>query len=175
MIIVVTGLIGSGKTTAAFYLTKLLKANLIDADMAGRKVLQRNDIKKKLVSVFGKEILTNNKINRKNLGNIVFRSKNSLLKLDKIVHPLMIKEIKKNLNGKINIIDAALFYELKLNEIADKVILIKSSKKILKKRLGKRYYISLLQKEPKKPDVVISNNGTKKEFFAKLRNKAKDS
>ena len=45
-------------------------------------------VKQKLVDTFGKEILTNNTIDRKKLGKIVFSSKDDMKKLESIAHNL---------------------------------------------------------------------------------------
>jgi len=98
MIIGITGSIGSGKTTAAKIFSKYHYTR-IDADEIGHELLKSNKkIKNKLITYFGNEIIgKNGNIDRKKLGGIVFNDKNELKKLNSIMHPLIINEIKNKI------------------------------------------------------------------------------
>ena len=49
------------------------------------------------ILIRGHQILTKNKIDRRKLKNIVFYKKGKLKKLNKIIHPFIIKEVKKKI------------------------------------------------------------------------------
>lgn len=171
MIIGVTGVFGSGKTTVANLLARK-GYKRINADETGHKLLNKKDIKNKVVKEFGKGILTKGKIDRKKLKKIVFHNKNELKKLNKIIHPEIIKEIKKIIKkSKKNIvIDGALLIEAKALNLIDKLIVVKISKKEQMKRLLKKKKYTgaevnhilrsqLSQKEKLKyADIVVDNS-----------------
>lgn len=182
MNICVTGQAGSGKTTVCKILREIDKnIKIIDADKIGHSLLNNSSVKNKLIKKFGNKILTKDKINRKKLAKIAFSNVENLQKLNKIIHPLLIKEIKNKINKqKINIIDAALFYELKLANICDKIIIIKTSKKnILQRNKNKNIkHILKMQKIIKAKGIILDNNKGKKELknnlrkvFVKIKNK----
>ncbi|MFC1691647.1 dephospho-CoA kinase [Nanoarchaeota archaeon] len=174
MIIIVTGKIGSGKSSFANYFSKK-GYKLIDVDKIGHNALMNKSIKSKIIKEFGKEILTQNKINRTKLGEIVFNNKNKLRILNKITHNYITKkvkqEIKKSKSKKI-IVDLALWDKIKVKH--DKLILVRASLGNRQKRLkGKKSSylkkINKFQKEPKKYDYLINNNTSKLELRKKAR------
>lgn len=82
MIICICGKSGSGKSTIA----KLIKKNKpnsihIDIDKIGHISHSDEIVKQKLIDTFGEMILTDDNIDRKKLGKIVFSSKNKMKKL----------------------------------------------------------------------------------------------
>ena len=146
MILGITGSIGSGKTTAAKIFSRYHYSR-IDADEIGHSLMNNKRLKNKLIKNFGNEILSRNKnIDRKKLGNIVFTDKNKLKKLNLIMHPLIITEIKtkfKKIQKKYGgdskiIIDAPLLLETNLKNYVDKVIVVKADKNKIIMRLNKK-------------------------------------
>lgn len=148
MIIGITGSIGSGKTTAA-NLFKKYGFKVINADKIGHQVMKKGSIAhKKIISEFGSGILDKNKnINRKKLGEIVFSDYVKLKKLNLIMHPLILSEIKDSIekigkqckNKKNIVIDAPLLLETPAKKLVEKVIVVKANKKAIMKRLSKKY------------------------------------
>jgi dephospho-CoA kinase len=168
MIYGITGIFGCGKSTVA----KLFKGyRIINADKIGHKLLDKKPIKDKIIKKFGIPILTKNKIDRKKLKNIVFYNHKELIKLNKIIHPYLIKEIKYQIKRqKKAVVDAALLIELKLHKYVDKVIVVRINKeKSIKRVLNKKKYnkkeinnifkLQLSQKEKLKyADIVVDNS-----------------
>jgi dephospho-CoA kinase len=163
MIICVTGYYGSGKSTAA----RMLGLRVISADRLGREAFSER--KKEIKNLFG--TLDKNKIKE-----MIFSDVGLLNRFNRIVHPLLIRKlnnvIHKNKNRNL-IIDAALYYNLKLDKLCNKVILVKRDKekiiKTLKEQKEDVERIISKQKIPKKADFVINNNGTKDELKLKAR------
>ena len=113
-----TGNIACGKTVVARMLEEL-GAKIIDADYIARLVVEPSEQAwKDIVERFGHEILNPNRtINRKKLGDIVFRDEEKREELNRITHPRIIDKIKSMLDEyrkeKVNvvIIEAALIVE----------------------------------------------------------------
>jgi len=144
MVIGLTGLIGSGKSTAAniFRATGFV---IIDADQIGKEVVNHNpELLGKLVRLFGVEILTKNrKLNRSKLAVLAFANEISHLKLNRAVHPYLLKELRLKLSHlkkikKNVVIDAALLLDWNLDKICDYVFLIHASEKLRQTRIAKR-------------------------------------
>lgn len=179
IILGITGSFGTGKTTVAGFF-KPYGAKIIDADKIAHSLIKpKTKIGKKITANFGKEILKNNStIDRKKLARIVFSKKGLLKKLNRIIHPEVIRIIKKQIklsHEKIVILDAPLLLEAGLRRAVDKLVVVKISKseqiKRIRKRLGLREadilkrinsQISLRQKA-RLADFVIDNSKSKKE------------
>ena len=147
MIIGITGSIGSGKTAAAKLFSKH-HFNKIDADEMGHNLIKENkELKNRLVETFGTRIADKNgDVDRKKLGGIVFNGKNELKKLNSIMHPLIINEIKNKIkkiqkecgaDAKI-IIDAPLLIETKLKNYVDRIVVVKTDMRKIFERIGER-------------------------------------
>lgn len=178
-IVGITGGIATGKSTAAsFFQAK--DYPVIDADKLGHEIIERSHVKQKLRQKFGNGILNNTKIDREKLGKLVFNDPGKLQLLNSVVHPVLIAEIKKQVNSldcEIIFIDAALILEWGMDEFCDSVILIVANKEIQIDRLKKyRNYntdkaksrISAQHFLPEKADFIISNNSTLSQFNTKL-------
>ena len=189
MILGITGSIGSGKTTIAKLFSKHWYSR-IDADGAGHQIIKKNpDAYRKIVDEFGNEILDKSRnIDRKKLGNIVFSDDKKLRKLNLIMHPLIIKEIKNQIkkiqkkcgNDAKIIIDAPLLLETKTKNLVGKVIVVESNKKNAIKRLNKKYSKEQIEKilksqmplneKLKHADFVIDNNKDLKHLEKQVEN-----
>lgn len=153
MIIGLTGGSGSGKSTVA----EILKQHdmlIIDCDkIAHEIILKGNDTYIELINIFGENILDSSKqIDRKKLGNIVFKDKGKLNLLNECTHKHIVNKvkeiIKENLNNKdINaiVIDAPLLIEANLHTIVDEVWAVYADTDIRIQRLIKRDNITLEQ------------------------------
>lgn len=95
LVLGITGGIGSGKSLVTKIMKKVFHSAVIDTDSIGHELLLRNGkAYKRVVAVFGKEILSEDgEINRKKLGEIVFSERKKLEELNSIVHPLVEEEV----------------------------------------------------------------------------------
>jgi len=182
LIVGLTGGVGSGKSIVAL-MFKDLGAKIIDADKLGHGViLPYKSAWKKIVKLFGKDILQNDLIiDRKKLGKIVFANQDLLKKLNEITHPKITKLIKKEINlaknktrsqEKILVIDAALIYEAKIDRLMDKIIVVYIDEDEQIKRLIKRNNLSKkealqriksqipMKEKAKMADYVIDNSNS---------------
>lgn len=146
MIICLCGKSGSGKSTVA-NLIKQKNPNCIhvDIDKIGHKSHSDQFVKNELINTFGKGILTDNIIDRKKLGKIVFSNKEEMIKLEKITWGYMEKEIDKIINNnkdKIIVLDYFCLPKTKYFESCDLRILIDVPYDIRKRRIMLRDNIS---------------------------------
>jgi dephospho-CoA kinase len=143
MIIGSCGKSGSGKSTLARTVFELRKDNAVylDIDKIGHDVLLLPSVKKELVSTFGESILSENNVDRKKLGSIVFDSRNEMKKLSDITWHYMQLEIDNIINqnkDKIIILDWILLPITKYFNMCDVKILLDIPYEIRKQRAIKR-------------------------------------
>jgi len=146
MIICICGKSGSGKSTIAKLIQEKRPNSIhIDIDKIGHMSHSDKIVKQKLIDTFGKMILTDNNIDRKKLGKIVFSSKDEMRKLEIITWGYMEQEIDKiikNNKDKIIILDYLLLPRTKYFNNCDLRILVDIPYEIRKERVMKRDNIS---------------------------------
>jgi dephospho-CoA kinase len=144
-IIGLTGGIGSGKSTVAGFLAEL-GAVVLDADKVGHEILETDDeVQQEIVDNFGKQVLDHKgHIDRKKLANIVFKDRESLIKLNLITHPPIYRRAQVILKGyqadgvEIVVIDAPLLIEAGWATRVDETWLTVAPKEVIIERLEKR-------------------------------------
>jgi len=138
MIICLCGKSGSGKSTIA----KLIPNSIhVDIDKIGHKSHSNYIVKQRLINTFGNSILTDNNIDRKKLGKIVFSNKSEMKKLEEITWNYMEKEIDKIIDSnkeKIIILDYILLPLTKYFNSSNLKILLDIPYEIRKQRVIKR-------------------------------------
>ncbi len=167
----VTGSIASGKTTVAKLLSGK-KYPLFNADREVSKIYRQNSFKNQICKKF--KLKNKNNIKSK-LKKIISADKKSLGKLEKIIHPLVRRELakfsNKNKNKNLLIFEIPLLIESKLMKNYDKIIFVNSKKALRLKRYLKRgksrKIFNLLDKRQLPPvkkikfcDYVINNNNS---------------
>jgi dephospho-CoA kinase len=128
----VTGNIACGKSTVACFF-KGRNSLLIDADNLGHRILAvGTPVYRKVVKSFDSNILKPNKaIDRVKLSGIVFAQPGALGKLNRIMHPELIRRIKQLIlssKKKLIILDAALIIEAGLIKLVDKLVVVTAGK-----------------------------------------------
>ena len=131
LIIGLTGGIGSGKTSVAAKL-RALGARVFDADEAAKNaVLPGTEGFFKVVESFGPQIVdADGKLNRMALAEIVFNDKESLKRLEEIIHSYVWQETDKFLNAcreageRAVILDIPLLIECGWHQKVDEVWLV---------------------------------------------------
>ncbi|MDU5418342.1 dephospho-CoA kinase [Peptoniphilus harei] len=190
-IIGLTGSISTGKTQVSNYLRNRGE-KVIDADLIAREVVDLEPVKEKIKEVFGDDIYKDDELDRKALGEIVFRDKEKRQVLNEIEHPeiyrIILEEVK-NSKGRVFVDIPLLFESQHLNEKYgldfDEVWLVYVNRETQVKRLIKRDRISrgyALEKinsqmsvEDKKimADVIIDNSGSLEETFKQVEENLK--
>lgn len=148
MIIVgLTGVIGSGKSTVSHILSEL-GAYTIDADEISRTVLDKDTPAYfETVEHFGRKILSSDgTINRKELAKIVFNNKAELDVLNCITHKYIFikmqnmfdKYISASGSGDMIVLDVPLLFSDDFNIKYDKSVVVTASREIIIKRVMRR-------------------------------------
>ena len=141
MLITITGASGSGKSSISEYFCSLDK-NIVhlNIDTVGHEVLDMPEIKKIISEKFNLKI-ENDKINRKELGDLIFNNHQNMKQLSditwKAMESLIDNFISENRN-KIVILDWILIPKTKYFNISDISILIKSDFNTRMKRATRR-------------------------------------
>jgi dephospho-CoA kinase len=178
-IIGILGGIGAGKSAAAAEFAKL-GCEVINADKIAHELLEKPSVKKKVVGFFGHALLNRRgKIDHKKLAKIVFADGSKLAALNKIIHPLVLKEVReliRQINHKKRVkaivLDMPLLVEVGWAKRCDKLIFVKCKKKIRAERAKKmgifdknelkkreNFQISLDKKETIADNTIDNNSG----------------
>jgi len=186
MIIGLTGGIASGKSTASKFIGTL-GGKIIDVDMVARdSVMPGTKVLDEIEKTFGHNvILENGELDRKLLGSIVFQDKKKLEELNKITHKDIRIRTQKILDGLVNqgeraiIVDAALLFEIGLDEFTDVVWYICADENSRVERLKIRNGYTEIealnrirsQNEgvKKRADEIVMNNGSVQDLENRLR------
>ncbi len=135
-IIGILGGIASGKSSIASIFGKS-GCKVIDADKIAHKILERKNIKKKIVDLFGQSVLDSTGIiDHKKLARLVFADAVRLSSINGIIHPLVIKRIEElikrfNSQNKVNaiVLDIPLLVEIGWAKRCDRLIFVDCSEK----------------------------------------------
>lgn len=144
-VIGLTGGIGAGKSEAARILAGF-GAVVIDADAEGHRAYARGSIGwRRLVEIFSSGILNDDQeIDRGKLGQLVFANPQALAWLNAAIHPLIRQQVSKAIeqhrqNGEhAVVIDAALLYQAKWDDLADVVWVVSARPDVVLERMQQR-------------------------------------
>ena len=179
-----TGSIASGKSTAAKIFTNL-GANVISADRIARDITnQDKSVISKISKKFGANSLDEKgQINRAHLRNIIFQDSNSRIWLENLLHPLIRKEIEKEIHAcknKFCVIEIPLLKSREPFPYLDHVLLITTDKKTKLRRIIERdncnpeQALQILKAQPSHKeyadisDTIIANDGQIHELQNKI-------
>ena len=184
MILGVTGCPGSGKSVLAASMAERGWI-LIDADRAGKDVVERDDvILGELSRIFGADILgPEGKLDRRLLARRAFSSPENTRLLNGVVHPALIRRILGMIDlrreaGENAVVDCALIYEWGIEKNFDRVLCVRADEDIRRSRLTsrdnrspeeiERLFLSQIPEREKvlRADIVLANNGTWEELAA---------
>ncbi len=177
---------GSGKSTVATYM-KEKGAYIIDADEVSHKICEPGQpglaaVKERFDPYFFNE---DGSLNRKRMGRHVFADKAELRKLEDVLHPIILMEVKKELakrkDEELIVIDCALLVKTGLYHFADEVWHVKAETDTKIERICSRdnipYDQALNRLRNQMPDeelmryadVVLMNDGTKEMILEQVR------
>ena len=184
-VIGLTGGIGSGKSLAAEYFADL-GALVIDADQLARSAIERGSTGfDEVVTVFGDSILKNGDIDRRALGELVFKDHELKAKLENIIHPWVRNEFEEavaSLKGdEVLVYEIPLMFETNAQDRFDVVITVEAAMDNRISRLrAKGLHISEIEsriaaqatREQRESiaDFLIENDGSEDDLLRKVEN-----
>lgn len=185
LVIALTGGIGAGKSLVAQYFSEL-GARVVDADQLSRIAIERGSAGfDEVITRFGESILHNGDIDRKALGEIIFKDKNAKAVLEAIIHPrvreLFFEVVNDLTADEILIYEIPLLVETGAATNFDQIITVEADLEIRKSRLLKRgMFISEIesrlaaQASPAEREAVathvIENSGDEDQLLRKVEN-----
>ena len=144
MIIGITGKSGVGKSTYARELQSQSGYTLITVDEICHKVLNDPSVTPVLLSIFGDEVIKNDEVDRKYLGDLVFENRHKYDGLTRLVWNKVKSYIDEIIKSEENIIiEWILLPHTNYWGICDKRILITTDESVRKSRAMSRDNISL--------------------------------
>ena len=184
-VIGLTGGIGCGKSLAAQYFAEL-GALVIDADQLARAAIERgSDGFDEVVALFGDSILKDGNIDRRALGELIFKDPIAKTKLENIIHPFVRREFEEavaSLNGdQVLVYEIPLLVETNAHEKFDLVITVESEMENRIARLrGRGMHISEIEgriaaqatreQRIEVADFLIENDGSEDELLRQVEN-----
>lgn len=140
-VIGLTGNIGSGKSIVS-NIFEVLKVPVYHADAESKKLLQNDDVKSSVRSIFKNVYDENGQVDRKKLATIVFNDQNLLLRLNEILHPLVRENFHQWLRSKTEhpyvLNEAAIIFESGFENEFNNIVLVTCPQEIAIERVIKR-------------------------------------
>lgn len=187
LVLGLTGGIATGKSTADKFFEKK-KIPVVDADKIAHRIYDiGKPAWKEIKNKFGDEYLNSDQtINRKKLGQLVFTNKDKLALLNAITHPIILEEIQMQINSykdkfvPLIIVDMPVLFESGAQKYCDQTLVITLPQNMQIERLMARNSLTKqeaidrihsqmpLSEKEAKATYVVSNIGTKKDLENKL-------
>tara|TARA_Y100000991_G_C21911584_1_gene322558 strand:+ start:89 stop:664 length:576 start_codon:yes stop_codon:yes gene_type:complete len=153
--VAVTGIIGSGKSTAAS-LFKNLGIPVFVADESAKDLMQNDsNVIDKLLYYFGDIVYENGKLNKYYISERIFNNSSDLKFVNSLVHPLVNDRFESWCNVQRSsyiIYESALVFENESEDIFDEIICIKTPINIIHQRINQRENYSF-----EKTNKIIKN------------------
>jgi len=185
LVVALTGGIGAGKSLVAQYFSEL-GARVVDADQLSRIAIERgSEGFDEVITRFGESVLSNGDIDRKALGEIIFKDKSAKADLEAIIHPrvreLFFEVVNDLAADEILIYEIPLLVETGASSNFDQIITVEAELEIRKSRLLKRgMFISEIesrlaaQASPAEREAaathIIENSGDEDQLLRKVEN-----
>lgn len=180
IILGVTGGIATGKSTVVDVFRKA-GVSIVDGDLIAREIVEPGQpALKALVAAFGEEILTEDRLNRKKLGEIVFNDPAKRQLLDRLLDGYLrgaitdqIKDAAKK--APLVVADIPLLYEADYQQYMDQVAVVYIPKELQLTRLMQRDHLTKeaalqrmksqlsIEEKRQKADFLFDNQGTREE------------
>jgi dephospho-CoA kinase len=181
LVVGLAGGVGSGKSTIAALFRKW-GARVLDADALGHRVLDQPDVRNRLVRLWGPGLLRDGRIDRRALAAVAFRSGRSVERLNRTVHPAILRALRKEVRRSRGwlVLDAALLFETGIDVLCDRIVFVQASRAERIRRTAARGWTSgelarreRFQRPPaykkKQADFVIDNAGPRSRTTSQAR------
>lgn len=177
LVVGLTGPTGAGKSQVAQQFGKR-GFLVIDTDRIAREVTQKGSpVLAQLAQAFGKGILLDGELDRKELARCAFRTKAGQKKLNAITHPAIIARSKEEIENWAKkgytkfVLDVPLLFESGMDSLCDKTVSVLADRAVRRERILRRDGLTPEQAEQRmqiqnedafyqsRSDAVIWNNG----------------
>jgi len=180
LVVGVTGIMGSGKTTVSRFLEEK-GARVINTDVLARQLMEQSGpVREKIRKTFGEDSYTSDgRLDAKKIASLVFQNPEALNRLNAIVHPEVIRAIRDEIRKLaqadfrgILVVDAPLIFETGLAGVMDETLVVAASEDVCVERVVKRSGLSPeevrarlrnqwpLEKKMALADRVVWNDGS---------------
>ncbi len=136
-----TGGIGSGKTTVC-QLFADYSIPIIDADIIARQLVEPGQpALDKIIKQFGPEILSDDALDRKKLGRIIFADPDKKKQLESILHPAIHQQLKQQAalqQSPYCILAIPLLLETSMENLVDRILVIDCPVELQRERVKQR-------------------------------------
>jgi dephospho-CoA kinase len=180
-----TGGIGSGKTTVC-QLFADYSIPIIDADIIARQLVEPGQpALDEIIRQFGHDILSNDSLDRKKLGKIIFADKEKKKQLESILHPAIYQRLKQQastLQSPYCILAIPLLLETGMEDLVDRILVIDCPVALQYQRVKQRDALSDQQidqiiasqisrdERQKQADDIIDNSKSPIELAEQVKN-----
>ena len=146
VVIGVTGGLGTGKSTVAA-MFRQLGAVVLDADVMARQLMEPKRIAwRRIVEAFGRKVVNEDAtINRKRLAEIVFQDGQQRARLERIMHPQVLRGIRQEVRRLLRqrgvpavVLDVPLLVEVGAQEFVDVLVVVTAPREVCETRLARR-------------------------------------
>lgn len=139
--IAITGGVASGKTSVCQFF-KELGAYIVNADAIVHELLVPNtDLGQQIIRQFGPEIIKNGQISRRILAEKAFKDPKQLEKLEKLIHPAVLRKIEELFANARNkgsytsfVVEIPLLFEIGAEDFYDVIVTVFSDETLARKR-----------------------------------------
>ncbi len=146
VVIGVTGGVGTGKSTVA-KMFKQLGATVLDADVIAHQVMEPKRLAwRQIVKQFGEAMLNDDQtINRKQLAARIFADEEARKRLERIIHPQVLRHIKQQLprlkRRRVSavVLDVPLLLEVGAQRLVDVVVVVTAPPEVQQERLHAKH------------------------------------
>lgn len=141
LVVGISGQTGAGKSTLANFLSQRGLGENVEVDAIGHELLRHQAVQHMLTKAFGAEIMVDGAVSRKHLGRVAFVDAASIERLNAIMHPAMVNEVRhkiemaRNTGARAIIINAALLFKMGLDVFCDKIIYVRAKPELRLQRL----------------------------------------
>ncbi len=172
-----TGGIATGKSTVAKVLHRKGVAVINSDELTHQAMVPGEPGYDRVITEFGSKVLSpDGKVNRRLLGEIVFKDRAARKKMEGIIHPIVIRGIRQELKhyskggARIVLVEVPLLFEVGLMDLFDYIWVVSSSYERQLQRLMERDRLTeaeakqriatqmSLEEKEKRADAVIKND-----------------
>lgn len=170
----ITGGIATGKTLVGNTLEEI-KVPVISADEIVHELLEEKFYQDRIKEIFGEEVFDNGILNRKKLAKIIFSNREDREKLNALLHPPVLQEIKRRLElidfYDIVAVEIPLLFEVGVEDWFDEVWVVYAPLEMQIERIVSRDKVTEeeallriksqmpMEEKIKKADFIIYNVG----------------